>query len=251
MLANVRHNLRATHAPRVRKSRHFEVHLQDPTAPVVSVDPAAFAGPWERTLRPLLGQIEHCRLIVHEDAKLRRKSESPRQLAPEQWFAVLIQHRATLDTFSATDTRNLLAMWATAGARPEHWLRVYVRDEGGEWEVNLTPEVLNDQMFWWWTFCGRSGLRPVLLTSLGRFDASAFFALTYDPFVVGGGEGTKSWATPLRFAKRETARAERVSFLIHSDELYLSVVASAKSSEQLFLTAVNHAVLTRRLWARE
>lgn len=251
MLANVRHNLRATDVPRVRKARHFEVYLSDPTVPTDSVDPAAFAHPYESTLRPLLGQVEGCRLFLTDGAELRRKSEPAAPSEPEQQFAAYMRHRVMIDAFSATYTRNLLARWTTAGATPEHWLREYVRDVAGEWNVALTPAVLNDRLFWWWIICGRSGVQAVLVTSPPKFDAGAFLAWTYDPFFIGGGEGTASWVTALRFAKRETARQEWVAFLTHDGGLYLSVVASAKKSEELFLEAVNHATLTKRLWARE
>ena len=107
----------------------------------------------------------------------------------------------------------------------------------------LTPQVVDDELFWWWALTQTPGLELLFLVPLADFDWVGFFQRTYDPQSFGG-----SRPAVLRDAKQETRRNGMVAFRI-SNSLTASVVGSGPNVEQLFQLAVEHAMLTSRMVA--
>jgi len=166
-----------------------------------------------RTLRPFLDHVTRCRVF-----------RVPADQALPDW----LQSRRE-------------AKWERVGARPAEWCAAYIKQHGKEDRLLLTPEVFDDELFWWWAVTQPPSIGIVYFVPLADFDWVAFFKHSYDPQQIGG-----SQPSILRDAKQETRRNAMVAFLL-SNELSARVVASAPNVELLFRLAVEHAVPTRYL----
>jgi hypothetical protein len=196
----------------VRRKRRFELGLVDPTAPGHPFELDYFRDFHQRTLRPFLESVARCRVFQSDD------SQYP------NW------HRDRIDS-----------RLKKVGARPADWRAAYVTRDAGVELLRLTPEVLDDTLFWWWAITQPPSVEIVFLVPLAGFDWKEFFQRSYDPQQVGG-----SQSSVLRVAKQETAKNQMVAFRIKND-LTASVVASGPNAEKLFQLAVEQAVLTHKL----
>ncbi len=210
--ARIRHALLERFGAGVRRRRRFEVDLFDPTALEESWKVEIFREFHRRTLRPWLENVASCKIF----------QEPPNPLAQD-----------FLDRVGAKLARR--------GARPAEWLARYVKARGEEKHLMLTPEVLDDELFWWWALTQPSRIAMVFLVPCSEFDWVGFFRGVYDPQQYGG-----SRPTTLRVALKETKRNAMVAFLL-SSSLTASVVASSPNVEKLFRLAVEHATLTPQL----
>jgi len=203
--------------PRARRSRRFDVRLPLPQTTVF--DPPEFSEVYCRALRPLLGAAEHCRLFIRQ--------ANATNFAGEE--------------ISETGRRR----WQQAGARPERWVDLgtgpeeRARQEAGV-DLELTPELIEDELFWWWATAGRFGVWAAFVTSAGRFQARDFFSRTYHPDVYGGSFPGPSTKPALDYVRKATGRSERIGLVVLPN-LTLVVVANTANCERLFLEAVEHA----------
>lgn len=209
-----RQYLQELYAPKVRRERHFEVNLRDTTTQVPRDPPEPFFRRYDRVIRPLLEIAESCRLFRFEQEG--RLEQMP----------------------------GLAGIWARDGVtleQVEAWRAGYVVRVDGEPCIDLRPEVLDDRLFWWWVYPAGGDLRPVLVTSLGKFDAAGYFARTHYPRAVGR-MFQDSFRSAFAYAKGETTRRKHVAFLL-SAQMRLSVIASAARLVELFELALAHARL--------
>jgi hypothetical protein len=215
--ATVRRALIKRFLSRVRRKRCFEVSLVEPMTAAYSFEHDVFRDFHRGTLRPWLKNVTRC-LVFREDYS--RASDWDREISARREAA-----------------------WARAGARTAEWRASYIkRDAAGE-QLMLTPQVVDDELFWWWALTQTPGMELLFLVPFADFDWVGFFQRTCDPRSFGG-----SRPAVLRDAKQETRRNGMVAFRI-SNSLTASVVGSAPNVEQLFQLAVEHAMLTSRMVA--
>lgn len=198
------------YAPLVHRERRFEVHLAEYEwrRKGLSDTPETFIARYERNMRPLLEQVEYCRVFP----------KKPGSRQPVGRFA----------------------KWEQAGARPDEWRARYLRNVEGELEIDLRPEVLDDKLFWWWMFPGGAPFWTVFFTTMGRFDAAAYFARVEDPTCIRNWYKDSSGIL-LKFGKEATSRNDRLALRLHAS-MTLSVIASPPNVERLFRLAVEHAI---------
>src|SRR5688500_11245323 len=103
----------------VRRQRHFEVELFNPTALDETWKADIFSEFHRRTLRPWLERVASCKVLY----------EPPNPRTPHEF----------LDRTAAKLER--------VGARPSEWLARYVKPRGEAKHLPLTPEVLSDELF--------------------------------------------------------------------------------------------------------
>ena len=170
--------------------------------------PESFVVRYNDYVRPLLVQMERCRLFA-----------VPRQEG--QWEPV-----------------GLYAEWERAGVRQDEWRASYIAEVQGELEIELRPDVLDDVLFWWWMLPGNAPFQTLLLTAMGRFDAPGYFSRVEDPVFIRGAYG--AIVTQLHgYAKQETKANDRIAFWPQR-RLVLSVIASPANVARLFEVAVSH-----------
>ena len=197
---------------RVRRLRRFEIELCDATDD--PNEPSGFVRPFERAVRPLLEQVKRCLAV----------ESSPDPRTPD-WLR------------KKWETR-----WNALGARPAEWTAGYVERKQGGMSIRVTPETLDDMLFWWWVITQPSTLKVIPLTPLAAFDADSFFRRGYDPQVYGGSRGPL-----LPVAKDATAGGTNDVAFLMTNNLTTTVVASTPNVTQLFRSAIQHAALTQRL----
>ena len=203
--------------PRVRRGRHFEVELVE--RPVVLRTPRDFSEPYRRTVVPFLRMMETCRLFVNQSENTTIAGE---------WIAEVECLR-----------------WQKAGARPERWVDLgtgpeeRARQRAGV-DLELTSELIDDRLFWWWAFGARFPVWSAFLTSPGRFKSRGFFSRVCNPLVYGGPFPTSSDKPALSYVRRATGRSERIGFVVLPG-LTLVIVANTANCERLFVEAVERA----------
>ena len=193
---------------RVQRARHFCVNLHTSAfwrSTLLAFDtPETFAGLFTKCFRPFLLQAEECILLGEE--------------------------RPTLNP-------NIRKHWTAAGAPAHDWYGNRVVEIAGLRHVRLTPDVLDDHLFWWWLLPGLSGLHPVLLTDMARFDSSQTFSVAAKAHYLGG---DRFYEAEFRFAKGITRRNDKVAIVCHP-RMTLHFVAAAANLTSLFKCAMERA----------
>jgi hypothetical protein len=159
-----------------------------------------------------LGEVQKCRVFHHDDSSLPDWHRESKQAKLER-----------------------------VGARPAEWRAAYTTREGEQEHLLLTPEVIDDELFWWWALTQRPSMGMVFLVTIADYDWVSFFQRAYEPHIVGG-----SRPPELLVAKQETRRNGMAAFIL-SNNLEASVVASSPNIEKLFRIAVDHAVVIPEL----
>jgi hypothetical protein len=196
----------------VSRRRSFRVSLTDPTASAHPFERDTFGEFHRTTLRSWLGKVEKCRIFSHDDSTLPDWHRESRQSKLEH-----------------------------VGARPAEWLAAYTTRKGEQEHLLLTPEAIDDELFWWWALTQRPSMGMVFLVTIADYDWVSFFQRAYEPHIVGG-----SRPPELDIGKQETRRNGMAAFIL-SNNLEASVVASSPNIEKLFGIAVDHAIVIPQL----
>lgn len=240
-----RYLLRA--APLVRGDRRFYAQLVEPKRIPVKVEPDLFMQVLESAVRPIILAAEHCRLSV----------------CAEQLPDVDRAASEPTESIQRSIARDVLARWGEAGATPAAWMKAFatrVKDPVNDHlcddtvytalscdfhfttkpqdvEIDLSSDVVNTPLFWWWLFCGGLNIESVFMMDTTIVSAPAFWTQILRP----EGISTRLYFAE-RFARRQTVRSTRVAMMI-GPSLSLKVVAAAQVIEPLYRMAVQSAVV--------
>ncbi len=233
MLVGLRANLASSrHLTVVRRHRHFELQLLDPTPPLGVRSPSApeFQHLHHSVLRALGLATLSATLLVFAPTRVSR-------------YRRFLQGQTTKEAWD--DPTGLYAKWADAQVDPSAWLPE-APSEVEPRSLALSSDQLADWRAWWWALHPNSGVVLLFETADHAALAATLFAEAFDPQGVGGETGKRMGAA-LTYGKRRTARSGRVVLFL-DEHLRVSLIGAATVIAGLYQTATATCRLSGRLW---